>query len=156
MKRLEHGKESAATAIEFDYVVVDAGSVGCALASRLGHGGHGPLYVSELRSPNPFSRRFVEAARQAGLSENHDFNGEQQEGVGLYHPVGTCSMGIGPMAVVYPTLRVRDVEGSRVVDASVMPTLIGGNTHAPSVMIAETAADMLRHALADVSTVTTA
>ena len=48
------------------------------------HGGSGPLHVSDLRTPNPFSRRFVQAAAQAGVPLNHDFNGPEQEGVGLY------------------------------------------------------------------------
>jgi choline dehydrogenase len=68
----------------------------------------------------------------------------RQAGTNVFHPVGTCKMGTDPMAVVDPRLRVHGIAGLRVIDASIMPAVTTGNTNAPTIMIGEKGAAMIR------------
>ena len=89
--------------------------------------------------------RGMELFPGAGAQDDAELEADARRRVDLlYHPVGTCRIGSDELAVVDPALRVRGVDGLRVVDASVMPLIPGGNTNAPTIMIAERAADLIR------------
>jgi choline dehydrogenase len=90
-----------------------------------------------------FSNYFAPLERLHSVGEIKQFIRERMEA--MYHPVGTCKMGNDPMAVVDANLRVHGIEGLRVADASIMPTIVRGNTNAPTIMIGEKAADLVRN-----------
>ena len=73
-------------------------------------------------------------------------NFARENGQTTYHPTGTCKMGQDPMSVVDDQLRVHGIIGLRVIDASIMPTLVSGNTNAAVIMIAEKGSDMIKAA----------
>jgi choline dehydrogenase len=90
----------------------------------------------------PFVTEEVEPGPKI-TSDEDILNFCRQRGSTVYHPTSTCRMGNDPLAVVDQRLRVRGIEGLRVVDASIMPDLMSGNTNAPTIMIAEKASDMI-------------
>jgi len=90
-------------------------------------------YVTEEYRPGPHIQTDADLVKAAG-----------DIGTTIFHPVATCRMGDDRLAVVDARLRVRGLESLRIVDASVMPTITSGNTNAPTIMIAEKAADMIR------------
>jgi choline dehydrogenase len=99
----------------------------------------------EVLAQGPFdSLRGVELAPGSAVQSDDEIDTYIRRTVATaFHPVGTCAMGIGTGAVTDAQLRVHGVENLRVADASVMPTIIGGNTNAPTIMIGEKAADLV-------------
>jgi choline dehydrogenase len=96
---------------------------------------------------NRHMQPFIEAEFQPGAAVESDdelLDYARRRGGTVYHPTSTCKMGNDPMAVVDAELRVHGLEGLRIVDASIMPTVVSGNTNAAAIMIGEKAADMVR------------
>ncbi len=105
------------------------------------------LKLARRISEQPMFKKYVRREVFPGpeITSDEDFmNFAVEKGTTVFHPCGTCKMGNDPMAVVDSRLRVRGIGGLRVVDASIMPNLISGNTNAPTIMIAEKASDMIK------------
>jgi choline dehydrogenase len=99
--------------------------------------------IAASAAMRPYVKREVKPGPQAG-SDAELLAFCRDNGATIFHPTGTCRMGNDPLAVVDARLRVHGVAGLRVIDCSVMPTLVSGNTNAPAVMIAEKAVDLIR------------
>jgi len=96
---------------------------------------------------NPHLQQYIESEFQPGSAIESDqqlLDYARRRGGTVYHPTSTCRMGTDPMAVVDAELRVHDIDGLRVADASIMPTVVSGNTNAAAIMIGEKLADMVR------------
>ena len=89
--------------------------------------------------------RVAETVPGSQIATNEQFaEFAKKAGTNVFHPVGTCKMGTDPMAVVDPRLRVVGLSGLRVIDASIMPCVTTGNTNAPTIMIGEKGAAMIK------------
>ncbi len=103
---------------------------------------------------HPQMERFIASEFLPGpeiRSDDELLDYARRRGGTVYHPTSTCKMGVDAMAVVDPELRVRRIEGLRVADASVMPTVVSGNTNAATIMIGEKAADLVRQPAAQMA-----
>lgn len=106
----------------------------------------GLRWIRKTFETEPLSR-FIQTEHAPGNAVQSDSEWEdfiRDSAQSVYHPVGTCAMGNDGMAVLDHELRVRGIDGLRVVDASVMPRITSSNTNAPAIMIGEKGADMIR------------
>jgi choline dehydrogenase len=104
------------------------------------------LKICRKLAASPVLRHYIVEEREPGPAVQTDeelLDYVRTHSETTYHPVGTCRMGADPGSVVDPRLQVRGVKGLHVADASIMPTLVSGNTHVPTVMIGEKASDMI-------------
>jgi choline dehydrogenase len=135
--RLRSADPAAHPAIRPNYLSAPADRLAAAAAIRL----------TRRICAAPAMRRFAPEEFRPGetyQSEEDLARAAGEIGTTIFHPVGTCKMGGDPLAVVDERLRVRGLAGLRVVDASIMPTITSGNTNAPTLMIAEKGAAMIR------------
>lgn len=135
--KLKSKDPMAVPAIQPNYLAAESDRAACVEAVKLSR---------EILNSKQFNRfRGKEWWPGESAKTDNDFAAHiRQTADTIYHPIGTCKMGIDSMAVVDPQLRVRGVEGLRVVDASVIPLQITGHTQAPTLVIAEKAADLLK------------
>ncbi|MCD4533842.1 GMC family oxidoreductase N-terminal domain-containing protein [Nocardioides sp. cx-169] len=133
--RLASGDPTAAPLIDFQYLADDADLEVLAEGSEM---------VREIMGGAAFGGAVKEEIHPGkGLRGSELRHAILNRATSVYHGVGTCRMGVDELAVVGPDLRVRGVEGLRVCDASIMPSITGGNTNAPAIMIGERGADLV-------------
>ena len=100
-----------------------------------------------IAKANPLASKISEEFRPSADLAMDDYDGTldwvRSNSASIYHPTGTCAMGVSDDAVVDPQLKVRGIEGLRVADCSIMPEIVSGNTNAPAIMIGEKASDLL-------------
>jgi choline dehydrogenase-like flavoprotein len=110
----------------------------------------GMKLAREIVATEPLARKIVKHIKPASdvVTDDDLIEHLRQRVELIYHPVGTCRMGQDELAVVDPETRVRGLDGLRVVDASIMPVIPGGNTNAPTMMVAERAADLIKGRIA--------
>ena len=111
----------------------------------------GALRTREIMAESPMATFITEDFAAPYLEKDGLLGYIRNKSDTIYHPVGTCRMGADELSVVDTDLKVRGIENLRVIDASIMPTLISANTNAPTIAIAEKIADQMKGEFSKVS-----